>query len=134
MKKIREWEPWVKMSVGGVAFAIGMTSTLIQLRAFEATGEVSGGLDPFSFFSLAGSVLIIWGTIEALKRRPRLFGGVILAIGLILLPLTVLSLPTLWEWSKGGVVNFIPAPFLVPLVLVIPGLLIFYGIGAVRGK
>ena len=106
-----------------------MTLEVIEFRAFQATGEISVGLVTFgTLFSLAGSVLIIWGTIDALRRRPKLFGSVIIAIGLLLLVLTLLNLPNLWEWAKGGVWNGIPAPFLVPFVLVIPGMIIVWGI------
>ena len=135
MKKVREWAPWVKMVVGGAGFAVGIAQSFLQFRAYQSTGEASGGIHSLgSLFFLAGLILLIWGGFGALIKHPRLLGGVILATGLLLLPATVLSLPSLWEWAKGGVVNFIPAPFLVPIVLVIPGLLIYYGIQGIRGK
>jgi len=130
MKRVQDWAPWVKGTVGVILLSMDRAISIHDSRVFKATGEISSGpmmIMMGSLLFLAGLLFLIWGGVQALRKRPRLAGAFVLALGLVLLPLAALSMPALWEWAKGGVVGFVPAPFLVPVVLVIPALVIGKG-------
>ncbi len=129
MKKVREWPPWVKMVVGGAAISLHMIFFWIGARDFQATGESDRGLSTLlSLLSFAGIILLLWGAFEGVARRPRLAGVALLLAGVGLGMIMGVNFPALWEWSKGGVWNFIPAPILLPLTFVLPILMAWRGI------
>ena len=134
MKKIRDWKPWVKMVVGAGVFAVGETSLVLGTRDYAVTGGASPSLfiQLGSFAFLAGLILLVWGFSEAVRKHKKTSGILIFSGGILLGVLLIPALPSLWEWSIGGVVGFIPTPFLLPVLFVIPGLLIYKGLQNLR--
>jgi len=137
MKKIREWSPSVKIFVGLGVFVVStilMILPVLVAPSPEEAAQYSIFLELAVLPGMAGLILLIWGLFQWLAAHPRIRGVLLLTAGLILTPVFIFNIRRIWEWSKGGVVNFIPAPFLVPLIFVIPGFLIFYGIAEIRQK
>ena len=123
----------VKVLVGFGAIVLGVLLIIITAPsdpAAASTPNPISWIDPL--LVLGGLVLVVWGCVEAIRSRRRLSGTALLIAGIVLGVLLVAGFPALWRFAEGGMVNFIPAPILVPLLAVIPGLLIYKGIQDMR--